>query len=65
MITSIATYRLGKAEAITDPVALEKELDDGQLEEMLAQGEDELMLMDDYEERKYWETEEVKAAFRD
>ncbi|GAB5034264.1 nadh dehydrogenase [Nannochloropsis oceanica] len=65
VITSIATYRLGKAEAITDPVALEKELDDGQLEEMLAQGEDELMLMDDYEERKYWETEEVKAAFRD
>ena len=46
-------------------MALEKELDDGQLEEMLAQGEDELMLMDDYEEKKYWETAEVKAAFRD
>lgn len=46
-------------------MALEKELDDGQLEEMLAQGEDELMLMDDYEEKQYWKTEEVKAAFRD
>ena len=65
VITSIATYRLQKAEAITDPAKLEEELDDGQLEEIIQQGEDELSLIDDYAEWKYWETEEVKAAFKD
>lgn len=65
MLTSIASYRLAKAEEIEDPRALEEALDDGQLEELLVQGENELMLMEDYKEWKYWETEEVKAAFRD
>lgn len=48
-----------------DPAALEEALDDGQVEEIIAQGEDELRLMEEYKEWKYWETDEVKAAFKD
>ncbi|CAM9905531.1 unnamed protein product [Discosporangium mesarthrocarpum] len=57
-VESISNYRLKVAREMDDEEKIEEEINMGQLEELIQQGESEMRLIDIYAEHRLWETVE-------